>query len=154
MAPENCKGDHIFGGFVEPTSDGRREWKPITNCIRKRCMIPAKGIRVLARSCKPSVSQTLKGQLLNNRTDQNPSLKRSRMEYSLKICEGMDNLREGCSKLITPSQYASSKCAKYKVKFSASSNLFNKYLILWQYMNTILMFYISYMAGKELLVFS
>ena len=128
LAPENCKGDHIFGGFAEPTtSHGRREWKPITNCIRKRCMIPAKGIRVLARSCKPSVSQTLKGQRLNNRINQNPSLKRRKMEYSLKICEGVDNLREGCSKLITPSQYASSKCAKYKVKFSASSNLYFKW---------------------------
>ena len=90
------------------------DWKPITKCVSNSCMIPAKGIRIVARSC---TSHTTNGsEESNSDVEPNASTKIcSGVQRSVQVCTST-NILEDCSKLMTPSEFASYNCAKYQVK--------------------------------------
>ena len=112
LAPEHCAGGAIFEQLNEPSNLEWREWKPASPCISQSCMIPAKGIRIFTRLCNAS---------LTNISPQSTSKEREKncngIETSLQICSDTHNLAK-CSKLVTPSQFASNKCSQFQVYVS------------------------------------
>ena len=113
LAPKHCEGNDIFGNLNEVLEPQWGEWRPVTNCVSKSCMIPAKGIRIFTRLCENS---------LTNKLQQSAQKEGTRRKVThcagedtlLQICSATHNIA-GCSKLITPSQFASNKCSQYQV---------------------------------------
>jgi hypothetical protein len=76
-------------------------------------MIPAKGIRIFTRLCDDSLTNKLQ---LSTQKGMGNKVKHCVGEDTLlQICSDTHNLA-GCSKLVTPSQFASNKCSQYQVK--------------------------------------
>ena len=112
LASKHCEGKRIFPPSIIKDTQRTVEWKPVTHCISKPCMIPAKGIRIVSRTCKedPFNAKTIINQIFTKKTHKNCS----RTDRYVQICSNPNDL-DGCSKLITPSQFASNKCSMYQV---------------------------------------
>ena len=116
LAKEQCQQNHIFEHVADTSRKEIREWKPITACLSMPCLIPAKGVRILARSChfnrsKNSVS-------LNNKTSSiRPHDRCDDEQRSIQVCHTKSNMARECLKLVTPSQFASQKCSRFQVRF-------------------------------------
>lgn len=89
------------------------EWTSITKCVSNSCMIPAKGVRIVARSCTSHMTNKFTGLILKGVPNKLDKICSGR-ERSVQLCTRTSSM-EGCSKLMTPSQFASNKCAKYQV---------------------------------------
>ena len=116
LAKEQCQQNHMMEHFVNTSRKEMGEWKPITACLSTPCLIPSKGVRILARSChfnrsKNSVS-------LNNKTSSIGTHDRCDDEHrSIQICDTQSNIGRECLKLVTPSQFATQKCSRFQVRF-------------------------------------
>ena len=114
---EECKKENIFPNSTRISTHDNVKWKPVTSCISKACLIPAEGIQIVSKMC----SEDLNGNVdtLNTTFSWNTDESCIEDERYLKLCSGKSN-QDKCSKLITPSQFASKKCSLFQVDFKIS----------------------------------
>ena len=116
LAKEQCQGSHILEHFADTSRNEMGEWKPITACLSTPCLIPSKGVRILARSCHFNRSKTSVS-LYNKTSSIRPHDRCDGEDRSIQVCDDKDNIGRKCLKLVTPSQFASQKCARFQVRF-------------------------------------
>ena len=115
LAKEQCQGNHILEHFVDTSRKEIRKWKPITACLSTPCLIPSKGVRILARSCRLTGSKT--SVALNDKTSSiRPHVGCDDDNRSIQVCDTKSNIGRECLKLVTPSQFASQKCSQFQVR--------------------------------------
>ena len=115
LAKEQCQQNHIFEHVADTSRKEIREWKPITACLSTPCLIPSKGVRILARSCHLNRSKTSVS-LYNKTSSIRPNDGCDDEHRSIQICNTISNIGRECLKLVTPSQFASQKCSRFQVR--------------------------------------
>ena len=114
---KGCKKENNFPHSTSHAPPDKVEWKPVTNCISKACLIPAKGIQIVSKTCNHDLNGNVNK--LNTTFSWNINKSCIEDERYLQLCSSKNN-QDNCSKLITPSQYASKKCSSYQVNFEIS----------------------------------
>ena len=114
LAKEQCQQNHIFEHVADTSRKEMGEWKPITACLSTPCLIPSKGVRILARSCHANRSQT---ELYNKTSSVTPHDRCEDDNRMIQVCDATSNVGRACLKLVTPSQFASQKCSQFQVRF-------------------------------------
>ena len=117
LAEEQCGKSHTVEHFADISRKIIGEWKPITACLSTPCLIPSKGVRILARSCHSNRSKTSVS-LYNNNSSIRTHDRCDDEQRSIHICDTKSNIGRECLKLVTPSQFASQKCSRFQVRFS------------------------------------
>ena len=114
---EKCKKENIFPNWTRISTHDNVKWKPVTSCISKACLIPAEGIQIVSKTCNHDLNGNVNK--LNTTFSWNINKSCIEDERYLQLCSSKNN-QDKCSKLITPSQYASKKCSSYQVNFEIS----------------------------------
>ena len=127
LADEQCQQNHILEHFSDTSKKKIDEWKPITACLSTPCLIPSKGVRILARSCHFNRSKASVA-LYNKTSSIRPHDRCDDEHRSVQVCDTQSNFGRECLKLVTPSQFASQKCSRFQVRFP--SRTFQSYLIV------------------------
>ena len=112
LAKEHCQQNHIFEHVADTSRKEMGEWKPITACLSTPCLIPSKGVRILARSCHMNRSKTSVS-LYNKTSSIRPDDRCDDKHRSIQICDTKSSIGRECLKLVTPSQFAGQKCSRY-----------------------------------------
>ena len=114
LAEEQCGKTHTVEHFADTSRKEIDEWKPITACLSTPCLIPSKGVRILARSCNFNRSET---ELYNKTRSVRPHDRCEDDNRMIQVCDATSNVGRECLKLVTPSQFASQKCSQFQVIF-------------------------------------
>ena len=117
---KECKRENIFPHSIPQAPPDKVKWKPVTSCISKACLIPAKGIQIVSKTCKDDLNGNVNK--FNATFSLNTNESCIEDERYLQLCSSKNN-QDKCSKLITPSQFASKKCSLYQVHFGISLQL-------------------------------
>jgi len=116
LAKEQCQQNHIFEHVADTSRKEIGEWKPITACLSTPCLIPSKGVRILARSCHLNRNKTSMS-LYNKTRSIRPDDRCDDEHRSIQICDTKSSIGRECLKLVTPSQFAGQTCSRFQVRF-------------------------------------
>ena len=114
---KECKKENILPHSTPHAPPNKVMWKPLTSCISKACLIPAKGIQIVSKMCTDDLNGSVNK--LNTTFSWKTNESCIESERYLQLCSSKNN-QDKCSKLITPSQFASKKCSLYQVHFEIS----------------------------------
>ena len=108
---KQCERGVIFPAPLPPVPPDTAEWKPVTECISMPCLIPAKGIHIISRTCdEDHINKNAKTTAI---FEEKEYRKCKGVQTHLQICSD-DYDKDRCSKLVTPSQFASTRCSVYQ----------------------------------------
>ena len=136
---KECKKENIFPNLTPDAPPDKVKWKSVTSCISKACLIPAKGIQIVSKTCNEYVNGNVNK--LNTTFSRNTDESCFEGERYLQLCSSKNN-QDKCSKLITPSQFASKKCSLYQVHFEISLQF------VWSWYNLTYCFNVKYIINS------